>query len=73
MSQREEVETGDLVEVNIRFHVVDVEHLEQRGQGFTTLVYVSGEPDLNGEGSRFCVEVPDEFGRVIILKKKEES
>ena len=70
MSQRAQVEVGDVIELNVRFKVQAVHRFPaQPGQAaFTAFEYAAGEPRENGGVSVFTFEVPDEFGRIVILR-----
>ena len=75
MSNRGEVKAGDVVELNVRFRVHSIEHFDAgaHGPAFTALTYAVGEPREDGKVNQFTFEVPNEFGRIIILNVKEES
>ena len=68
--QRKEVAVGDVIELNLRFLVHSIEHVGPGGHGpaFTGLTYAVGEPRADGRLNEFTFEVPDEFGRIVILK-----
>jgi len=75
MSNRSKVKAGDAIDLNVRFKVHSIEHFEAgaHGPAFTALTYAVGEPREDGKVNPFTFEVPDEFGRIIILNVKEES
>ena len=69
MSQTSKVKPGDVIDLNIRFKVHSVEHHGpgSHGPSFTALTYAVGEPRQDGRVNEFTFELPDEFGRVVIL------
>lgn len=75
MSQREKVKSGDVVELGLRFKVHSIEHFEADtyGPAFTALTYAAGEPGENGKVNLFTFEVPDEFGRIVILAENDDE
>lgn len=76
MSQRDKVEAGDVIELSVRFRVHSVEHMGSgtHGPAYTNLTYEAGEPRPDGfPGAIFTFELPDEFGRVVILSKGEQD
>jgi len=68
--QRTEVHVGDVIELNLRFLVHSIEHVGPglHGPAFTGLTYVVGEPRAGGHLNEFTFEVPDGFGRIVILE-----
>ena len=75
MSNRSKVKAGDVIDLNIRFKVHSIEHVDAgaHGPAFIALTYAVGEPREDGKVNQFTFEVPDEFGRIIILDVEEES
>lgn len=75
MSERAKVKAGDIVEVTLRFQVHRVEHFDTGSQGpaFTCLEYATGEPRKDGKANVFTYEVPDEFGRIVILGSVDDD
>ena len=67
--QRKEVKVGDVIELNIRFLVHSIDHAEpdMHVPAFTGLTYAVGEPGAGGRLNEFTFEVPDKFGRIVIL------
>ena len=76
MSDRQKIKEGDYVEITLRFKVRDIDRFDhvysdsREGSPFTSFTFEHGAPvirDGRVAGNIWTVEIPDEYGRVILL------
>lgn len=76
MSQRNQVEVGDVVEVTLLVKVKSVEHTNVEQVGFTALTFEHGAPYRNALGKisppEWTLEIPDGYGRIVIEEPTDE-
>ena len=76
MSNRSKVKAGDVIEVNVRLVVHNIQRHEAGtlGPAFTSITYATSEPKEDGSaGGVFALDVPNGFGRITILGVEGES
>ena len=70
MSQRHQVEVGDVVEVTLLVKVKSIEHANAERVGITCLTFEHGAPRRNALGKiappEWTLEIPDGYGRIVI-------